>query len=92
MSDLANRLVSVRLDPRAHPIRSDTRSALAVSGFRAARSRFDVAWTMRFLFMLWFAAVAVLPKRSTAWLADPFLFPERRPRLNRVLAGAHRDP
>jgi hypothetical protein len=46
---------------------------------------------MRLLFMLWFGAAAVTPRAWVPRVADPFLFPERRPRLNRLLAAAHRD-
>jgi hypothetical protein len=45
---------------------------------------------MKILFLGWFAAMAVLPRRLAHPLAVAFLFPERRRSLNRLLARQHR--
>jgi hypothetical protein len=90
VSDLANRLVSSRLDSVRHPLTDDTHFAVARSGWRAAARRRDVTPAVRAAFMLWFAATAVAPRRVVVPLAERFLFPELRIRLNAVLAGQHR--
>jgi glycosyltransferase involved in cell wall biosynthesis len=89
VSDLAHRLVSLKLDPGAHPLDGDTVRGVLSDGMRAALRRFDVRWPMRVLFVLWFAAVAIAPRPLVAPLAQVFLFPERRPRLSRLLGAMH---
>jgi hypothetical protein len=91
VSDLANRLVSRRLDPLQHPVTSDSVMSLAVSGWRATARRTDVAPTMRAMFRAWFAAMAIAPRFATIPMAERFLFPERRPLLNHLLARLHRS-
>jgi Glycosyl transferase family 2 len=91
VSDVANRMVSLRLDAERHPIADDTVFRLVVCGARAAGGRFDVSPVMRLMFLAWFAAAAVVPRRVVSGLAVRFLFVERRPRLNRVLGALHRD-
>ena len=67
ISDLANRLVSLRLEPGAHPIAgrpaagacSPTRSAPRAA---ASTSR----WPMKALFVAWFALMAVAPRGAGA--------------------------
>src|SRR5581483_7147718 len=90
VADLANRMVSRRLDPGRHPIASDRVPGLVVDGWRAAVRRLDVSVPMRVMFAAWFLAMAVTPRRMAQRLAQGFLFPDRRPRLNRVLARLHR--
>jgi GT2 family glycosyltransferase len=86
VSDLANRLVSLRLAPSLHPIEGDTTWMLARDGTRAALRRFDVPLALEILFVCWFWIVAVAPPRAVVRLAETFLFPERRaPVLNAVL-------
>jgi hypothetical protein len=46
---------------------------------------------MRLMFAAWFLAVSITPRPLSKRLAQGFLFPERRPRLNRVLARLHRQ-
>jgi hypothetical protein len=92
VSDLANRMVSLRLEPKRHPLGDDTVYHLLLSGARAAGRRFDVSPVMRLMFVAWFASAAVLPRRVVSGLAVRFLFVERRPRLNRVLGALHRAP
>jgi hypothetical protein len=90
VSDVANRMVSLRLDAERHPLADDTVTHLLLCGARAAGRRFDVSPVMRLMFLAWFAAMAVLPRRVASTLAVRFLFVERRPRLNRVLGALHR--
>lgn len=90
VSDIANRIVSLRLEPALHPLPSDRRAALVLDGVRAAWRRFDVRWPLRALFQLWFVAIAIVPARAAPGLAELFLFPEARGRLNYLLARLHR--
>jgi glycosyltransferase involved in cell wall biosynthesis len=90
VADLANRLISRRLDPERHPIPDDRTPALALNGIRAALRRSDVSPVMRLMFVAWFLGTAALPRGSSRRLGERFLFPERRPRLNRALARMHR--
>jgi len=85
VSDLANRLVSVKLEPASHPVPGDRPASLAADGVRAARRRFDVAWSMKALFVCWFALMAVAPRRFSRRLGELFLLPEQRRSLNRLL-------
>jgi hypothetical protein len=70
VTDLAQRLVSRRLDPRAHPIARDRPLALAAAGIRAALARRDLAPAPRVLYAAWFAALAVSPARVARTLAE----------------------
>jgi hypothetical protein len=85
-SDVANRLISLRLEPKSHAILSDRRFNLICAGARAAIGRFDLALRMRLLFVLWLAAEASAPRVVARQLAELFLFQERRGWLNGVLA------
>ncbi|HEX3173633.1 MAG TPA: glycosyltransferase family A protein [Solirubrobacterales bacterium] len=89
VSDLANRLVSRRLEPARHPIPGDSRRRILVDGLRATTRRFDVSWPMRALFALWFVLAALSPRPLARRLGEAFLLPERRPRLNGLLAHLH---
>jgi hypothetical protein len=85
VADLANRLTSRKLEPGAHPLPGDRVGRLALGGAIAAVRRFDVRWPMKLMFIGWFAAMALAPRRAAAALAVVFLFPERRRRINRLL-------
>jgi glycosyltransferase involved in cell wall biosynthesis len=89
VSDLANRLLSRRLEPARHPIQGDSRLRLLADGLRAAARRFDVSWALRALFAAWFLVAAVSPPPLARRLGEVFLFPERRSSLNSVLARLH---
>jgi hypothetical protein len=80
VADLGNRLISLRLDPEAHPIPGERVPALVVSALRAAGRRFDVRWPTKLLFGSWFIAMAAAPRPLATRVAELFLFPERRPR------------
>ena len=90
VSDVAQRLISLRVESERHPIPGDTVPGLLASGIRATHRRFDVRWPMRLLFHMWFVAIAIAPKRVARALGERFLVPERRSGLNRVLRLLHR--
>lgn len=84
-ADLANRLVSLKLDPGRHPVAGDRASALLADAVRAARRRFDVSLPMKALLVAWFALEAIAPRRLARPLAELFLFPGRRAGFNHLL-------
>jgi glycosyltransferase involved in cell wall biosynthesis len=90
VSWLANRMISLKLDPDRHPMRADTRVRLLGLGAVAASRRFDVSVPMRALFVIWFALMAIVPSGAARWLARLFLFPQARASLNRILRRWHR--
>lgn len=90
LSDLANRLISLRLEPDLHPTTGDTRSGLVIASMRAVRRRFDVSWPMKCMFVAWFAVEAAAPRSLARQLAELFLFPERRRAFNRLLGRLQR--
>jgi glycosyltransferase involved in cell wall biosynthesis len=89
VSDVANRLISLRLGPEGHPVAGDSRLGLARAGLRASTRRFDVPWQLKALFVLWFVAAASAPRPLVRRLAELFLFPERRRAANRLLGALH---
>lgn len=89
-ADLANRLVSLKLEPQLHPIASDRPRRLLADAIRATRRRFDVSWSMKPLLVGWFALEAVAPRRLARPLASLFLFPGRRTSFNRLLRRLQR--
>src|SRR5262245_14758900 len=90
VSDLSNRLVSLKLEPELHPIRTDRAWGLALDGRRAAARRFDVAWPMKLLYIGWFFTMAAAPRPLGRRLAGSFLVSERREKLNRLLYHFHK--
>jgi hypothetical protein len=90
VADLANRLVSVKLEPELHPLGAESVRTLAFDGLRAASRRFDVAWEMKILLSAWFLLTALLPRPAARALAGPFLLPEARPRLTPLLGRLHK--
>lgn len=90
VSSVANRLISVRLDPAQHPVAHDTAGKLLRLGIRASLRRSDIAPVMRVMFMVWFVLMAIAPRFIAHWLAVKFLFPEARVAFNRWLGALHR--
>lgn len=90
LADLANRMVSLRLDPGRHPLSGDRRFGLLVDAVRAARRRDNVSLAMKAMFLVWFAAMTVAPRPLAQKLAALFLFPDRRQGLNRLLGRFQR--
>ena len=67
VSDLANRLLSRRLDPARHPLPGDTVAGLVADGLRASRRRFDVSLPRRQCFAARFALTASAPRPLARW-------------------------
>ncbi|MEK7787099.1 MAG: hypothetical protein AAB658_16980, partial [Chloroflexota bacterium] len=89
VSDIARRMMSLKLDPRQHPLPGDRLRRLMWMGIRASLRRFDVAWPMKILFGGWFMAMVLAPKPLAWWLAEVFSFPEKREPINRMLRAFH---
>ncbi|MGN6258176.1 MAG: glycosyltransferase family 2 protein [Solirubrobacterales bacterium] len=89
-ADLANRLVSVKLEPERHPVASDRPLGLLRDAIRAGRRRFDVSWPMKTMLVAWFALEAIAPRPLARPLAELFLFPGRRRGVNRLLGRLQR--
>ncbi len=89
VSFVANRLVSLKLDPQRHPIAEDRIGRLVQLGVIAALRRFDVSLPMKMLFCAWFGAMAVAPNSMARRLAVQFMFPEARGRFNGLLRAWH---
>jgi glycosyltransferase involved in cell wall biosynthesis len=90
--DLANRLISLRLDRERHPIAGDSRGGIVLDAVRAARRRSDAAAPKKLMFVAWFAVTAAAPRRFVGRLAELFLYSERRPAFNRLLGRLQRRP
>jgi glycosyltransferase involved in cell wall biosynthesis len=90
VADVANRLISKKLDPALHPVSTDTVTGLVSKGIKAASRRFDVAVPMKLGFGAWFVLMAAAPRPMARALAEGFTFPERRAALNRLLGSMHR--
>ena len=69
----ANRLISYRFDPAAHPITDDNRRRLAVLGTRSALARVDVDLPRRLAMASWFIVVATVPRRWLRNVLRPFV-------------------
>ena len=89
VSDVANRVMSLKLDPSRHPLPDDRLGRLAWIGIRASLRRFDIAWLMKCFFVGWFLAMGLSPKPLARWLAEVLSFPERREPINRLLGALH---
>jgi hypothetical protein len=70
VTDLAQRLISLRLEPELHPFPGDWRARLAWQGIVTTLRRSDLSRRRRALYAAWFAAMAVLPSPAPAWLAE----------------------
>jgi Glycosyl transferase family 2 len=90
ISDLANRMVSVKLEPDLHPRRGDGPLRLARESVRAAGRRFNVALPLKAMFVCWFFLMAAAPRGPARRLGELFLFPERRRSANRALGRMQR--
>lgn len=91
VSEISNRMLSLRLEPELHPFPGDRVSRLALDGVRAASRRTDVSWLMKTLFIAWLLAAAVAPRRLARELGRLLLFPQHRPTFNLLLGRLHRE-
>jgi hypothetical protein len=90
VSDVGLRLISLKLDAAHHPVDGDRTLGILLEGMRAVSRRFDVSLEMKLLMAAWLTTMAVMPAPLARPYAEAFLFPERRVRLNRLLARYHR--
>jgi hypothetical protein len=90
VSDVANRITSLKLDPDLHPLRGDHVAGLLAEAVVATQRRFDLTRVMRLVMLCWFIAMAGAPRRLARPLAEMFAFPDRRSRANRILGRLHR--
>jgi hypothetical protein len=91
LSDLANRMISIKLEPWRHPVVDDRVLGLLGASLRAVRRRFDVSLPMKGMFFAWFLAAAVAPRPLARRLGVLFLFPDRRRSFNRLLGRLQRS-
>lgn len=90
VSLISERLISLKLSPSDHPVPGDTTWRLFRLGIAAAVRRFDTTWLMRFIFIIWFAALALAPPRIARWLAVQLFLPDKRLLLNPLLRTMYR--
>jgi hypothetical protein len=85
VSYIANRMISYKLDSDHHPISGDTAFGLCWLGIKSAHRRTDVSFAIRAAFAGWFVAMMMAPSSLSRLLAEQFLFPGRRKRINKVI-------
>jgi glycosyltransferase involved in cell wall biosynthesis len=81
----AMRMMSLKLDPAAHPVPGDTLMGLALRGIQVAGQQTHLPYRVRLIAALWFAAIVVAPRSQARSLAEKYSYPQTRPRLSRVL-------
>jgi glycosyl transferase family 2 len=69
--ELKIRIASLRLDPKTHPIASDTRFKLLIQGIGASLREPDISISVRAKQLLWFVLMAVGPMRVVSLLTAP---------------------
>jgi hypothetical protein len=89
VSELWQRLLSLRLAPHRHPVPDDTRWRLLRLGIRAARRRFDVAPPLRLLLAAWVVTVALAPRGTLPMLVQAFTVSRERRPLTLLLRRLH---
>jgi glycosyl transferase family 2 len=90
-SQIANRMISLALDPARHPVASDNRATLLRLGIVALQRRQDVSPLVKTALFLWLCMVAVAPRPLARNLAEQLVVLERRPAvINAALAAVHR--
>jgi glycosyltransferase involved in cell wall biosynthesis len=87
VSWVANRLVSLKLDPARHPVQDDSVWKLVMEGIRASWRHFDVSWGMKLTYTVWLLAMSSAPRPLATGLAERFFYPEARERWNKLLAA-----
>ena len=90
MSEVADRAISLKLDRSRHPVAGDTLPGLVRLGLRAAFRRFDIARPMQAAFAIWLVCLAISPRPVARRLAELFVYPARRARLNAWLKRMNR--
>ena len=69
VTDLALRLVSLRLEPEQHPVAGDTKLGLAAGGLAAVIRHPRLPLGRRVLYGTWFVAAALAPRGASRWLS-----------------------
>jgi hypothetical protein len=64
-------MASLRLDPKTHPIASDTRVKLLIEGIGASLREPDISISVRTKQILWFVLMAISPMAIVSKLASP---------------------
>ena len=85
VSDIANRMIYLKLNPNHDPTSGDSITRLFSLGIKAAYRRFDVSFARRTVFAAWFAAMRMAPAFMTEWLATRFLYAGTRKSMGRLL-------
>lgn len=77
---LWSRLASLRLEPQAHPVPSDSSLQLIYWGFGSLWKFSEFNWQKRIIFSIWFLWVGLMPvslaKLGITWLYAPHLRPK----------------
>jgi hypothetical protein len=73
VTDLAQRLISLRLEPDLHPVPGDLPGVLARTGGLASLRRRDLPLRHRLLYVGWFAAMCAAPRSIARHLAEVLL-------------------
>lgn len=87
---LAQRLISRKLYPDAHPVPGDNPFALGRKGIVAALQRPDLPLLQKAVHVAWFATMILAPRGLVHGLATRF-FSNNRPTVNRLLTAATRS-
>ncbi|HEX7101473.1 MAG TPA: glycosyltransferase family A protein [Nitrolancea sp.] len=90
VTDLANRVASLKIDPMHHPVKDDTKYRLLRLGIVESSRRFDLPSRTRALFMIWFVAAVFGPLRMTRWLYETAFFAEQKGGINKRIHGIAR--
>jgi len=87
LADLANRLISLRLEPERHPIPGDRVPSLVADAVRALWRRSNRSGPVKLALLGWFLLASVSPRPLVRRLGELLLFADaRRPWINRLLA------
>jgi hypothetical protein len=77
-SHCKSRILSLRLDPRSHPVAADRRKDLLRAGVRAGWRFPHLSWRKRIAVMVGFLLLCTLPKQMLQSRLDPLYRPDKR--------------
>jgi hypothetical protein len=78
-SYIAQRMISLKLDPPQHPIQDEQKWSLLALGLAALRRRCDISVGLKLAMFAWLVSVAAAPRGLAWYLAEQFMVPESRP-------------
>jgi glycosyltransferase involved in cell wall biosynthesis len=84
---LRNRIASLRLDPRSHPVGDDRRWRLAWWGMVRTAFHSDLDARRRVIFAVWFAVVSFAPRALARKAILSLYVPQSRGRIPRSIVG-----